>query len=167
MTGRRACLFAMLSGLVWVTTPAAAQEMLATLVEIDKSERMLRLKWGANTIRAYRIALGPNPLGHKRQAGDGRTPEGNYLVAAHETHGDYFLALRLSYPAAADRAVARARGIDPGGPVLIHGQPAAMVWDDPGTRPHDWTSGGIGLTTREMEEVWTLVPDGTPVAITP
>jgi L,D-peptidoglycan transpeptidase YkuD (ErfK/YbiS/YcfS/YnhG family) len=32
-------------------------------------------------------------------------------------------------------------------------------------RAVDWTAGCIALTDREMDEVWRVVPDGTPIVI--
>jgi len=31
----------------------------------------------------------------------------------------------------------------------------------------DWTNGCIAVTDAEMDEIWLLVPDGTPVEIRP
>lgn len=31
----------------------------------------------------------------------------------------------------------------------------------------DWTEGCIAVTNEEMDEIWNLVPDGTPVEILP
>jgi lipoprotein-anchoring transpeptidase ErfK/SrfK len=34
-------------------------------------------------------------------------------------------------------------------------------------RISDWTDGCIAVTDEEIEEIWHLVPDGTPVEILP
>jgi murein L,D-transpeptidase YafK len=31
----------------------------------------------------------------------------------------------------------------------------------------DWTDGCIAVTNREIEEIWRVVPDGTPIVIEP
>jgi lipoprotein-anchoring transpeptidase ErfK/SrfK len=31
----------------------------------------------------------------------------------------------------------------------------------------DWTNGCIAVTNTEIEEIWNLVPDGTPIEINP
>ncbi len=31
----------------------------------------------------------------------------------------------------------------------------------------DWTAGCIAVTDEEIEEIWRLVPDGTPIEINP
>ncbi len=33
--------------------------------------------------------------------------------------------------------------------------------------PADWTEGCIAVTDEEIDEIWSLVPDGTPVQINP
>jgi lipoprotein-anchoring transpeptidase ErfK/SrfK len=32
---------------------------------------------------------------------------------------------------------------------------------------YDWTEGCIAVTNQEIEEIWRLVPNGTPVRIEP
>lgn len=55
---------------------AAADELKADRVLVKKSDRKLYLIKEGRVTRAYTISLGSNPLGHKRQQGDQRTPEG-------------------------------------------------------------------------------------------
>ena len=31
----------------------------------------------------------------------------------------------------------------------------------------DWTDGCIGVTDSDMDEIWAMVPDGTPIEIEP
>lgn len=144
---------------VWPPSPAPVAER-ADEIRVDKSERRMRLLRGGHEIRSYRILLGDAPVGHKRQQGDERTPEGDYRISGRNPRSRFHLSLRVSYPAAADRAQARARGVDPGGDIMIHG----------GTPPgytRDWTDGCIAVTDTEIEEIWRLVPDGTPIRIAP
>jgi murein L,D-transpeptidase YafK len=72
--------------------------------------------------------------------------------------------LHISYPNDDDRAYAEARGRSPGGAIFIHGQPN---WLPVGRLPGDWTDGCIALSNAEIEELWRLVPDGTPIEIRP
>jgi murein L,D-transpeptidase YafK len=78
------------------------------------------------------------------------------------------LALRIDYPNSQDRQIAATRGVDPGGEIYIHGQPTGGV--SPArlaqTGP-DWTDGCIAVTNREMQEIFALVRNGTPVEIRP
>jgi murein L,D-transpeptidase YafK len=111
-------------------------------------------------LKTYRIVLGDAPVGHKTQQGDERTPEGRYRITFRNDKSRFHLSLRVSYPNEADRAQARRRGVDPGGDIMIHGG------TPPGYR-RDWTDGCIAVTNDEMEEVWRLVPVGTPIRIDP
>lgn len=136
-----------------------------TRIEIDKTARTLTLFSGSTPLRVYRdIKLGDAPRGHKRFEGDERTPEGRYTIDGRNAASRYHLSLRISYPNAADRAFAARQGRSPGGNIFIHGQPNRS----PLARiPYDWTDGCVALGNAEIEEVWRLVPDGTPVMIKP
>lgn len=145
--------------------PPAAAGQQADLVEIFKGDRRLELRRAGRLLRAYRIALGAAPLGHKQREGDGRTPEGRYSIDARNPRSAFHLSLRVSYPDDADRARAAALGVAPGGDIYIHGQPNG--WRRLRTRHprRDWTQGCVALRDREMREVWSLVPTGVPVVI--
>ena len=69
------------------------------------------------------IKLGDAPIGHKQFEGDERTPEGDYTISGRNPGSRYHLSLRVSYPNAADREFAKAKGKSPGGDIFIHGQP--------------------------------------------
>ncbi len=98
-------------------------------------------------------------MGPKRQEGDGRTPEGRYAIDWRNAKSKYHLSLHISYPDAADVARAREAGVDPGGDIMIHGFP------DGARREGDWTQGCIAVTDEEMDEIWGLVEEGTPIWI--
>ena len=129
----------------------------ADLVLVRKAKREMTLLRGDKVLRTYRIALGREPGGAKRQEGDGRTPEGRYRVDWRNPRSKYHLSLHISYPEAADVERAKAEGVDPGGEIMIHG------WKD-GVEG-DWTQGCIAVRNEEMDEIWRLVPDGTAVWI--
>jgi murein L,D-transpeptidase YafK len=136
-----------------------------TRIIVDKSDRTLWLMSGATVVRTYRnIKLGDAPTGHKHFEGDEKTPEGNYAITGRNGGSHYHLSLRISYPNAADRAFAARVGKRPGGDIFIHGQPNGY----PLSRiPTDWTDGCVALSNAEIEEVWKLVRDGTPITIRP
>ena len=50
---------------------------------------------------------------------------------------------------------------------MIHGLPNGKDWLDPTHRLYDWTLGCIAVTDSEIDEIWNLVPVGTPVEIRP
>ena len=76
-------------------------------------------------------------------------------------------ALHVSYPDAADRERARKLGIDPGGDIMIHGIQNGLGWLKGSQRLVDWTDGCIAVTDEEIEEIWRMVPNGTPIEIRP
>jgi murein L,D-transpeptidase YafK len=131
-------------------------------VVIHKEKREMLLLRGESVVRSYRVSLGREPAGHKRREGDGRTPEGRYTIDRRNPKSAYHLSLHISYPNEADRERARAAGVDPGGDIMIHGQPNSGA-----RREGDWTQGCIAVTDPEMDEIWSLVPDGAAVEILP
>ena len=126
---------------------------------VSKKRREMVLLRGESVLRTYRIALGREPVGPKRQEGDGRTPEGRYVIDRRNANSKYHLSLHISYPDAADVARAREAGVDPGGDIMIHGLKDGV------RRDGDWTQGCIAVTDEEMDEIWGLVGDGTPIWI--
>jgi murein L,D-transpeptidase YafK len=133
----------------------------ADRIVVNKSRREMLLLRGQSILRSYRIALGREPVGHKEREGDGRTPEGDYRVELKNPRSRYHLSLRISYPNERDRARAAELGVDPGGDIMIHGL------KDGEMRDGDWTQGCIAVTDAEMNEIWSLVSEGTPVRIEP
>lgn len=148
-----------------LAAPAAAQPVPdVDLVRVEKSARTLTLFARGRPVRVYGgIQLGDEPAGAKRFQGDERTPEGRYLIDYGNPNSAYHLSLHISYPSATDRAYAAARGRTAGGDIFIHGQPNGMA----GRRDGDWTDGCIALSNAEIEEVWSLVGDGTEIEIVP
>jgi murein L,D-transpeptidase YafK len=160
-------------GLAWWQRPRpgppslAAEDRRADLIEVHKAERRLELKRGGAVLRHYRIALGFDPVGHKEREGDGRTPEGAYVIDWRNPKSRFHLSLHVSYPDERDQARAAARSQSPGGDIMIHGQPNGLSRLTTGHPRRDWTVGCVAVTNREMREIWSLVADGTPIVIRP
>jgi murein L,D-transpeptidase YafK len=147
---------------------AAGEELLkADRVVVLKSQRELRLMRGAAVLRSFQIALGSHPQGPKLRRGDGRTPEGLYVVDGRNPRSAYHRSLHLSYPNEQDRARARAAGFNPGDHMYIHGMPNRYGRFDPVRFFRDWTDGCIAVGSVAIEEIWARVDDGTPVEIRP
>jgi len=145
----------------------AALGVKADRIVVIKSERRLILQRDGRELKAYPIALGGAPTGHKLHQGDGRTPEGEYVIDWRNTESKFFLSLHISYPNAADSARANAAGLNPGGNIMIHGLPAHYRGPEPEAFYVDWTEGCIGVGNRAMEEIWTMVDNGITVEIRP
>ena len=137
------------------------------LVRVDKSDRRMELVSKGKVLRSYGIALGANPVGHKQQQGDERTPEGRYVLDWRNPNSCCMRSLHISYPNAADKAAARQLGVDPGGMIMIHGQPNGFGWWSWLMQLFDWTNGCIGVSDEDMREIWDMVSDGTPIEIDP
>ena len=159
---------------LWVTANwfhAGAQglavDAVADRVLIQKAARTLSLYRGNRRLKTYKVALGPNAQGPKQEDGDGRTPEGTYVIDARKRDSAFHRALHISYPNQEDRRRARRRGVSPGGDIMIHGLPNGMGAIGKAHLARDWTQGCIAVTNAEIEEIWRLVPNGTRVEIKP
>jgi murein L,D-transpeptidase YafK len=139
----------------------------AEAIVVEKAAARLFLMREGRPYRSYPVALGANPRGHKQRLGDGRTPEGRYVIDERRDDSQHYKALRISYPSAEDRRLAAARGEDPGGMIMIHGQPNGMGWLGWLTTQYNWTNGCIGVGSVAMEEIWRAVGEGTPIEIRP
>jgi murein L,D-transpeptidase YafK len=139
----------------------------ADRVVVYKSQRKLELLRRGEIIRTYHVALGRDPIGPKVERGDGKTPEGLYFIDWRNMESAYHLSLHLTYPAPADIERAAERNVDPGGNILIHGEPNILNHEGKARLLKDWTAGCIALTNTDVDEVWRLVDDGTPVEIHP
>jgi murein L,D-transpeptidase YafK len=164
-----AAAIAIAGGGVWALWPRQPlpEGTLADLVVVRKGSRTLELYRGEQLLRAYSVALGPHPVGHKQQEGDGRTPEGRYVLDSRNPGSSFHKSLHVSYPSPADTASARARGVSPGGLIMIHGIRNGLGFVGRLQRLFDWTDGCIAVTDRDIDEIWRTVADGTPILIEP
>lgn len=131
-----------------------------TKVIVFKGARQMHLMHGKNVLKSYRIGLGFAPVGDKQVEGDGRTPEGLYYIDRRNPKSEFHLSLGISYPSPTDVEEARALGRSPGGDIFIHGRGYTTDFLIP-----DWTWGCIAVTNKEIEEIYAMVRDGTPIAI--
>ena len=122
---------------------------------------------GGEIFRAYRVALGKKPVGRKEICGDQRTPEGFYVLDSRNSDSRFYKAIHISYPNDNDIMNAQRLGKQPGGNIMIHGLPDNLNNLGILHRKVDWTDGCIAVTNSEIEEIWKLVPDGTPIEIRP
>ncbi len=157
---------------------------------VKKSERKLYLyetKGGKERLRkTYPIALGNTPTGHKRQQGDGKTPEGEYYLTHKNPKSNFYLSLGVSYPNLSDADVGlksglitksqheaiataiRAKSKPPqntklGGDIFIHGGGTGKLLG----LIKDWTLGCVALENEDIKELFDLLPVKTPVKIVP
>jgi len=57
--------------------------------------------------------------------------------------------------------------MSPGGLIMVHGIRNGLGVVGRLHTVIDWTDGCIAVTNREIEEIWRVVPDGTPIVIEP
>jgi len=132
-----------------------------TRIQMFKGQRKLQLLNGERLLKEYHFELGFAPTEHKQFEGDGRTPEGAYLIDRRNPNSRYHLSLGISYPNINDINYARSQGKSPGGEIFIHGTP------NPFSNEKDWTWGCIAVTNDEIEEMYAMVRNGTPIYIYP
>ncbi|KGJ06150.1 L,D-transpeptidase catalytic domain [Paracoccus halophilus] len=136
-----------------------------TQVVVNKGARQLLLYNGETVLKAYRIGLGNEPVGDKQFEGDGKTPEGNFIIDRRNPNSQYHLSVGIDYPQPEDIAAAAAVGRNPGSDIFVHGLgPEGRVLSK---QEQDWTAGCIAVTDDEIEEIYAMVKDGTPILITP
>lgn len=118
-------------------------------------------------IKQYPVVFGGDPIGHKQQEGDQKTPEGNYILDYRKENSIAYKSLHVSYPNEADKEHARLKGVSPGGAIMIHGQLNGYGWLSLITQYFNWTDGCIAVTDAQMEEIWQRVKLNTPIKILP
>lgn len=133
---------------------------------IDKYSRKCLVYLDGIKKYEYHVELGKNWVGDKRVKGDKATPEGMYRIVKKfgSNKTKYHKALLIDYPNEADKEEFKqeiARGTLPGNAKIgnlieIHGD---------GGRGIDWTEGCIALTNSEMDVVFKITKEGTPVTI--
>lgn len=157
------CIFVSPAGAGGWPTPQTPVDFLRVI----KSKRILEA-WRDNIrVRTYQVSLGDDPSGYKLEEGDGKTPEGTYTLNYRKADSIAYKAMHISYPNETDRKRAREAGVKPGGAIMLHGQ-----WNGYGLfawllQNYDWTNGCIGLSNKDMDELWEIVAWNTTIEILP
>jgi murein L,D-transpeptidase YafK len=139
-------------------------ETLADEIIVEKSKRMLTLYNGRKVLKRYTHITLSDTKGAKTLEGDNKTPEGYYMIDRRLEKSEFHRALHISYPNMVDIGNAELLGKPPGDRIMIHGRPADFGMRH---RKRDWTHGCIAVTNKEIDEIWLLVPDNTPIEIRP
>ena len=139
--------------------------LTADSVLVKKNERKLYLIKNDKAYRTYTVRLGANSVGHKQEPGDGRTPEGNYVLISRNENSKFYKSIHIAYPNSGDKALEGE--LDPGGEIMLHGQPNGFGWAWRLLSLWDWTDGCIAVNNQSMDEIWNLVENGTSIEITP
>lgn len=141
-----------------------------TDIKVDKTARIMKLLHHNQTIRSYPIRLGFDPSGHKIKEGDGKTPEGRYIIDWRNSKSAFYKSLHISYPNPQDIANAKKLGVSAGGNIMIHGSATtAQLEKLPSLMQYlprsDWTWGCIAVRNVDMDEIWNLVDNQTLIHI--
>ncbi len=139
-------------------------------IVVYKGKRKLMTYRNGKLVDTFRMSLGAKGGangGDKVKAGDYRTPEGSYKIVRKKCDNRLYKSLMISYPNAEDLTKAKARGVNPGGYITIHGQPK---WNADGrgdeyTLSRDWTEGCMAVPNRAMDSLWRAVENGVPIEI--
>ncbi|MDE0590973.1 L,D-transpeptidase family protein [Halocynthiibacter sp. C4] len=134
-----------------------------TRILVYKEDRKMFLMHHDKVLKSYDIHLGFEPVGHKQYEGDGKTPEGSYLINRRNPNSDFYLSIGMSYPNTVDVQRARAVGKSAGGDIFIHGESPDPRYKN----KKDWTWGCIAVTDKEMEEIYPMVNLGTVISVYP
>jgi len=171
-----------------VTTPSPPPpcERIVEIV-VFKAERQLLASCARGGERRLHLALGREPAGPKREAGDHRTPEGRYHVREEAPESRFHRFVPIDYPSPADAEAAwregrlsdedrrrilraHAEGRMPpadtplGGDIGFHGEGERWRGD---SRDLDWTYGCMALPDADIDFLAERAPPGTPVRILP
>jgi murein L,D-transpeptidase YafK len=150
-----------------ITDSAMLQHALADKILVDKSDHKLMLLKEGTVLRSFNVSLGLSPKGPKRREGDFKTPEGVYSLEAKNENSDFFLSIKISYPDHNDRRTAAHLGVQPGGQIMIHGQPNEPKHPATSYKGRDWTDGCIAVSNGDMVDIWLMTAVGTTIEIQP
>ena len=145
----------------------AGEFPMADRVVIEKAARVLHLVQDGEIFRTFKIALGIRPVGDKLREGDFKTPEGKYLLDGRNPNSEFFLSIHISYPDPVDWREASEAGYEPGGAIMIHGQPNVPTRSETYYRTQDWTNGCIAVSNSDMIDIWLMTGENTPIEIKP
>jgi murein L,D-transpeptidase YafK len=147
-------------------------------IVVTKSNRMVYLLSGDQSVGRWRCALGRNPEGPKQLENDGKTPEGGYIIIDRDNDSDYHLFLAINYPGRHDADAARRDEIIDDRMLRDIYRFITQVRMPPQDTPlgggigiqgggvvGNWTDGSIAVEDDVIEILWAACPDGAEVTI--
>jgi murein L,D-transpeptidase YafK len=163
--------------IAYVTKAAAATKRVASMpvspmyIVIDKRKYELSVYDAKGWFATYPVVFGNGSLDDKRMEGDRNTPEGTFKINAKRPHAKWDRFISIDYPNQESLAKFNRRKekgeipayARPGGGIGIHG-----TWpndDHVVDKYKNWTEGCISLKRRDVEDLYSYIPVGTPVTI--
>lgn len=154
----------------WITwadeTINYSKKNKTNVIIVDKFSKRLYLYQGGALKYTTEVELGKNWIGFKMFYGDKATPEGRYTIVKKKNHPQtkYYKALLLNYPNNEDKVrynelkttgqIPKNKSI--GNLIEIHGG---------GGQGANWTDGCVALSNKDMDKLFQLVGEETPVTI--
>lgn len=140
-------------------------------IVIDKRKYELSVYDAQGWFATYPVVFGNSSLEDKKMEGDRNTPEGQFKINAKRPHAKWDRFISLDYPnqeSLAKFSQRKQRGeipgwAKPGGSIGIHG-----TWPNEDfvvDKYKNWTLGCISLKRRDVEDLYSYIPVGTPVTI--
>lgn len=151
--------------ILFISSSQASDNKYALVVY--KSKRIMHVLKNNKVFKVYKVALGGDPIGPKRFYGDQKTPEGTYKISGKNPNSQFYKSLRISYPSPKDKKYAHSQGKDAGGDIMIHGLGKSFAWLGKSHVMSDWTLGCVAVTNQEIDEIYKLIPAGTPITLHP
>jgi len=139
----------------------------ADRIVVKKAERKMYLLRSEHIIAQYPVKLGLNHTATRSVKVISARPRAGTSSFAATPRSEFFLALEVSYPNETDRARARARGVPPGGLIMIHGQPNVPRKPPTITRATTGPTAAIAVSNSDMVDIWLRTPVGVPIEIRP
>jgi L,D-transpeptidase-like protein len=131
-----------------VTYPPSYISLLICKLE-RRVELWARSEGAWTPIKWYTVTAASGGAGPKLKEGDRQVPEGVYQISALNPNSAWHLSLKINYPNAFDRRMARTEGrSDLGGDIFIHGGAASI--------------GCVAVGDPAVEELFVLAADVRP-----
>ncbi len=118
---------------------------------VNKTEKTLYLIKNGKVDSEYAIDLGGLSFEDKQKEGDGRTPEGRYIVKEKIPTSLFNKAFLINYPNPEDKAKGKT-----GGAIEIHGR---------GGQGYNWTLGCMAPSDEDMDKLYPHIKKGSRVTI--
>lgn len=140
---------------------------------IDKSDYELKVYDDEGWYATYPIVFGSKDLGDKMKEGDRKTPDGKFKVLLKKVNPKWGPELLLDYPTQESVQKFNERkkkGLIPktakiGNGIAIHATRPEEEWTV--DNYYNWTDGCISVKYSEMKDLFSYIPEGTPVTIQP
>ena len=135
-------------------------------VVVEKVAHTLTLFSQGRVVKTYRVAIGVGAPGQDQRRRRSHSRR-QLRHRRRNTRSEFHRSLHISYPDADDGARARKAGKRLSNLIAIHGTPDWIERIQDGGEHPDWTAGCIAVRKTEIEELYALVPVGTPIEIKP